>query len=225
MADDIKQYVKKRLGDKPVVVEVGAHYGEDSVRFLSVMNASNVHCFEPDPRNIHIFKKHITDSRISLYEYAVSDSNEDFVDFNLSYSSNVKPKMFKKYYWIDKDEYLDMKLNASGASSLRKGHPLLDGGEVVQVKTIRLDTWAKENNVEQIDFLWIDVQGAERGVIAGLGEMSDSIKCVWVEFGEDGYDGYMSGKETISLFSSLGFKVDLKKSSKGKKGNLLFWKE
>ena len=222
---NIKQYVKSRLFKNPVVVEIGAHYGEDSIDFLESMGASCVHCFEPDPRNIHIFKKYVKDKRISLYEFAVSDTDEDSIDFYLSYISDIKPKMFKKYHWIDKKDYVDMKINSSGASSLRKGHPLLDDGETVSVSTIRLDTWATKNGVDDIDFLWIDVQGAEREVVRGFGDMSQKIKCVWIEFGEDGYDGYMSRRETILTFDAMGFVLDEKKSSKRKKGNLLFWRK
>ncbi len=221
---NIKQYVKSRLSKNPVVVEIGAHYGEDSIDFLWSMGASCVHCFEPDPRNIYIFKKYVKDERISLYEFAVSDTNEDSIDFHLSYTSEIEPKILKKYHWIDKEDYIGMKINSSGASSLRKGHPLLDAGETVSVSTIRLDTWATKNGVDNIDFLWIDVQGAERGVVNGFGEMRKHIKCVWIEFGEDGYDGYMSRSETISMFDSMGFSLDKKHSSGSKKGNLLFWR-
>lgn len=221
---NIKKYVKSRLSKNPIIVEVGAHYGEDSIDFLETMKASCVHCFEPDPRNIYIFKKYVKDERISLYEFAVSDTDKDSIDFYLSYTSEIKPKMFKKYHWIDKEDYINMKINSSGASSLRKGHPLLDAGETVSVSTIRLDTWAANNSVENIDFLWIDVQGAEREVVKGFGDMSKKIKCVWIEFGEDGYDGYMSRNETISMFDFMGFELDKKHSSSSKKGNLLFWR-
>ena len=224
MKNNIKKYVKKKLRILPVIVEVGAHYGEDSIDFLKVMNPSCVHCFEPDPRNIYIFKKYVSDERISLHEFAVSDTDGDSIDFHTSYTPEIKPKMFKKYHWIDKEDYINMKINSSGASSLRKGHPLLDKGETVSVRTTRLDTWAVNNNVENIDFLWVDVQGAEKGVVEGFGDMSQKIKCVWIEFGEDGYDGYMSRSETISMFKSIGFTLDEKHSSSSKKGNLLFWR-
>ena len=36
------------------IVEVGAHYGEDTLRFLKFFPNSNIYCFEPDPRNILI---------------------------------------------------------------------------------------------------------------------------------------------------------------------------
>ena len=48
--NNIKKYVKSKLDENPVIVEIGAHYGEDSIDFVRAMNPSCVHCFEPDPR-------------------------------------------------------------------------------------------------------------------------------------------------------------------------------
>lgn len=222
MTDKIKKYVSKRLIELPVIVEIGSHYGEDSIDFLKVMNPICVHCFEPDPRNIFVFKKYINDRRIHLWEFAVSNFDDELVDFHQSYKSEFSSHMFDKYYWIDKKEYVDIKINASGASSLKKGHPLLDEGDTIKVRTIRIDTWAKLNDITNIDFLWVDVQGAEREVVEGLGELSKRIKYVWIEFGEDKYEGYMDRKETISLFYSIDFNLDKSISDKGNKGNLLF---
>ena len=64
---EIKKYIYSKLGsDKTVVFEVGAHFGEDSIDFLSTMNPSAVYCFEPDTRNIQVFEKYVTDDRIEL---------------------------------------------------------------------------------------------------------------------------------------------------------------
>ena len=58
----IKKYKKKFdmfkiVVDKeaPVIVEVGAHYGEDTLRFLEIFPQALVYSFEPDPRNIEVF--------------------------------------------------------------------------------------------------------------------------------------------------------------------------
>ena len=46
------------LTDPPVVVEIGAHYGEDSYYFLETFEEIELYCFEPDPRNIEMIKKY-----------------------------------------------------------------------------------------------------------------------------------------------------------------------
>ena len=47
--------------DNPIIIEIGSHYGEDSLRFIETFENAKVYCFEPDPRNIDIHKKHIDD--------------------------------------------------------------------------------------------------------------------------------------------------------------------
>ena len=222
MKQHVKDYLKNLIAPNSTIIEVGAHYGEDTVGFLKSLNPSCIHCFEPDPRNIFIFKKYVKDLNIFLHECAVSDKNEKQVDFYLSYVANFEYRMFDKYYWIDKKEYTDMKLNASGSSSFEKGRDMqvLD---VIKVDTIRIDTWAEKNKIKHVDFMWIDVQGAEKKVVEGFGKLS--IDCVWIEFGENSYRSYLGRQGTIDLLSALGFEIDKKYSDKGSKGDLLFWKK
>ncbi len=73
-----------------------------------------------------------------------------------------------------------------------------------------------------IDLAWIDVQGAEKDVILGMGSQVKNIKFIWMEYGEDTYDGAMGRIETIELMESLGFSVVDQLSSKTHAGDLLF---
>lgn len=219
MKQEVKDYLKTDIPESSIIIEIGAHYGEDSSGYLRSLNPRHLYCFEPDPRNIFMFRKHVHDPIISLVECAVSSKNETEVDFYLSYKNNFSPKMFDKYHWIDRNEYIQMKLNASGSSSLKKGgpHSILS---IVKVKTVRLDTWAKENNIDRVDFAWIDVQGAEKEVVESFGVLR--VDRVWIEYGEIQYQGFMTRKRTIDLFSSIGFELDTKHSDVKLKGDLLF---
>ena len=220
MKSRTKQYLKSVIPTQSIIVEAGAHYGEDSTGFLRSLNPRTLFCFEPDPRNIHIFRKHVSDPIIKLVEKAVSSKNEQKVPFYLNYKDSFGTKMFDKYHWIDRKEYVGMKLNASGASSL-KG--VIDSTlDIVKVETIRLDTWAKKNSINMVEFIWIDVQGAEREVVESFGNLS--IKRVWLEFGETSYEGFMTREETIRLLSSKTYKLNEEHSDTGPKGDLLFEK-
>ena len=206
----IKHYGAKFLflkslikNDAPSIIEIGAHYGEDSLRLAHTFPQAQIHCFEPDPRNISIFKKHVSNPNIHLYETALSNEDGEAV-FYLSYqpSSEAPPK----YDWIDPSDYKELQLNNSGASSLKKGYQHnLDS--VATVPSLRFDTWHKDNPIKEIDFAWIDVQGAEREVIEGMGEKIKTIKYIWMEYGEMFYDGAMSRDETVSLLASKGFDI------------------
>jgi 2-O-methyltransferase len=221
MDTHIKEFVRRSLKkNHTVIVEIGAHYGEDTQDLLDCCNPRVIHCFEPDPRNIAIIKDYISDRRVMLHEYAISD-NDGEADFYQGYKDTFSDKMFDKYSWIPRDRYVKEKLNGSGASSLKRGHSLVQNAEPIRVKTIRFESWANANKIDFVDFMWIDVQGAEKEVVCGLGYMVKYINYIWVEFGEISYEGGMTRKQTINRLYDLGFCVIESQSDQGKKGNLL----
>jgi len=215
----IKNLINK---EDPIIVEVGAHFCEDSLRFLEIFNNPIIYCFEPDPNNIKIIKKYISDIRIKLFEMAVSDSDSKNITFYQTNKPIPKNDFFLKYNWIDRHIAMDLNLGSSGASSLKQGHPLLKGSNKIKVNTIRMDTWINNNNINEIDLIWIDTQGSEKDVINSFGNVSDKIKHVWVEYGEMLYQGALNRKQTINLLSNFGFSLVEELSSTSSKGDLCF---
>lgn len=212
----IKSILKK---DDPTVVEIGAHYGEDSLRFLESFSKVNLICFEPDPRNIKMFKKYVNDERVKLFELALSNEKGK-AKFYQSYQQYKQDKIPEKYDWIQREEYIKNDLNNSGSSSLKKGYfHVLD--TPIEVETNRFDTWYKENNIGEIDFVWLDVQGAEREVIEGMGKEIENIKYFWLEYGETLYEGGMNRQDTIALMEEKGFKIVERYSDSTKQGDIL----
>ena len=193
-----------------------------------VEKEANVICEEikmyrdnPHMHAIEMIKKNLDTTRFTLIEKAVSNVDDKQVKFYLSYKENFDHiKMLHKYRWIDESDYLDKNLNRSGASSLKPGLDTVS--EVCFVETITLDTWAKEANIEHIDFIWVDVQGAERSVIEGAEHMLQHTDYIFTEFGEDQYQDYLSRERTFHEFISRGFEVVPAHTSAGEKGNALF---
>jgi len=216
-----KGFIKNILNQKenPVVIEIGAHYGEDTKEFLEEFSDIEIYCFEPDPRNIKVIKKYIGTDKINFFECAVSDSDDEEVEFFMA-KKTAPPKVPKKYGWIDEEDYYGLGLNRSGASSLKKGHPAVENAEVTKVKTVKLDSWAADHNIEEVDFIWIDVQGAEKNVINGARELIKRTKFLYMEYGELGYNDAMSLDETTNLLKESGFSV-YKVFKQGGKGDVL----
>lgn len=50
-----------------------------------------------------------------------------------------------------------------------------------QVEVVRLDEWARDNQVDQIDFLKIDTQGSELDVLKGCGDLLPGMRAIEVE--------------------------------------------
>ena len=214
----------RRLLNKvnPVVVEIGVHYGEDTLRFLEAFPECKIYCFEPDPRNIKIFKKYVKDKRAQLYEIALSNENGE-ANFYQSFQKYKESKIPEKYDWISLEEYKEEKINNSGSSSLKKGYKHTFENYIL-VKTERFDNWYKKTNIDKIDLAWIDVQGAEKEVIEGMGDEIKNIKYIWIEYGEKEYEGALDRNETILDMAARGYKVIQEMSSFAPTGDLLFEK-
>ena len=78
-------------------------------------------------------------------------------------------------------------------------------GNPYSVKSIRLETFCKENNLIS-DFIHIDVEGAEFKVFQNMGEYKP--KCIWAETGV--FDHYITGittKEFYDYMKSIGYYI------------------
>ena len=213
----IKMLLKKH---DPVIIEIGAHYGEDTLRLLETFPNAEIHCFEPDSRNYAIFEKLVNNDHVKLYNFALSNK-EGKAKFFRSFSDENIEIVPEKYDFISLEEYINEKLNGSGSSSLKPGYSDILY-EQYYVNTRRFDTWYTDNQIGEIDFVWIDVQGAERDVINGMGDIIKQIKYIWMEFGEDQYQDAMNREETIELLDSKSFDIITYLSSLERKGDLVF---
>ena len=213
----IKELIKK---NDPLIIEIGAHFGEDTLRLLETFPNAEIHCFEPDSRNYSIFKKVVNNDRVTLYDFALSNKKGK-AQFFRSFSNQEIEIVPEKYDFISLKEYRNKKLDGSGASSLKPGFSNTLS-EKYYVKTQRFDTWSTDNHIEEIDFVWIDVQGSERDVIDGMGEMIQQIKYIWMEYGEDQYQDAMTRQQTIELLNLKNFELIPSLSSLEQKGDLVF---
>ena len=200
--------------DDPVIVELGAAEGTDTRQFLKQFKNARVYSFEPDPRSIKLFKQNIQDSRCTLVEKAVSDKDGKMM-FHLS---SGWPKTNNP---LGQEWRLSSSIKESQSHS--KDYPWLKFDEDIEVESVRLDTWIKDNNISLIDFIWCDIQGAEREMIHGATETLKITRYLFTEYGEVSvYAGALSRKETIQLMSEHGFDLIEKHSSSTRRGNLLF---
>ena len=205
------------------ILEVGAHYGEDSIRFRYFFPHSKLYCFECDPRNIKIFEKYCKEiNNIKLIKKAVS-KNETILDFYQSYKEEKIKKIQDKYKFINKNEYIDLKLNASGSSSLKKSNfEHLNNSTKIQVESISLNKFCEEENIGVVDLLWIDVQGAERDVLDGASNILNKVKYIQIEYGELMYEDALSRENTIDYMKKYNFKLLHDWNPKSSTGDFLF---
>lgn len=149
--------------ESPVIFEIGANNGDDSVKLLNEFVNPIYHGFEPDKEVFNILEQRLSsfNGKIYLTCAAVSDfsGEAEFYVANNTYSSSLKkPVLHKEIY------------------------PSVLFDKKTIVKTITLDQYASDNNISYCDLAWIDVQGAEDLVIKGGTEFFKNTKYIYTEF-------------------------------------------
>lgn len=158
-----KSILKKYLPYNAVIIDCGAHIGADSVELAKIFPEGTIHSFEPIPE---VFKQLKYNSRkfpnIKCYQIALS---------------NVSGKAL-----------MNVSSGGSDASSslLNPTGHLHDNPEVlfertVEVTTLTLDDWAKQESVKAVDFLWLDMQGFEYQMLQASNEILPAVKAIHSE--------------------------------------------
>lgn len=191
-AKEIKKLLRK---EDTVILEIGANVGRDTQRFLDKFSNITLHCFEPDPRCIKKFKRRIDNKRCFLHELAISDENGES-EFYLSGGS--KPG--------HKSQHINSSSLHEPTGHLKK-HPWCTFKEKEIVKTMTLDSWFDGANIENIDFIWADVQGAEEQLIKGGINTLNNTRFFYTEFSDDElYKGQINLKDIMSLIPNFRFR-------------------
>ena len=201
-----KKDIAKMLPKNPVVVEIGAYTGGDTVEMALLWPKGAIYAFEPIPeiferlkfktrffKNIHIFNLAVSDSDV--------DKRQMFVSNNGCSSSLLEPT----------DEHL-------------KEFAAVSFDLSIKVKNIRLLDWARINNIERIDFLWIDAQGMELKIFQSAGDFIRKIKLIYTEVSLKEFykesDNYEELKKYLARYGFELYKDDLLPGAS--MGNALF---
>ena len=180
-------YIRRDYGKVPIdsiIVDIGANIGIYSV-FASLQGKNNVvYAYEPMKETFEHLNKNIE----------LNDCKDKIIPFNYAIASKREKR---KMYIAD-----------SVTNTITSSNPNLPS---VEIETITLDDILKENNLEKIDLLKMDCEGAEYEIFYNLKEENFSkIKDIRMEF-----HGLEQGIELRDFLKKKGFKIN-----KFKKGNL-----
>lgn len=189
--ENIRSLISK---DDPVILEIGANCGQTTVEFLRFFPNVRLYCFEPDPRAIEKFKRNVNAPNVQLIEAAVG-ANSGHVMFHQS--SGME--------WVDPAGW-----DHSGSIRKPKSHlevwPWVKFEKQIPVPMIKLDDWFFSNEIEKIDFIWADVQGAESDLILGALQTLKATEFFYTEFSDvEWYEGQINFDTLRSLL--INFKL------------------
>jgi FkbM family methyltransferase len=191
------EVISETIGNENVltIFEFGSRYGEDTVEFAKKFPNATIYAFECNPSTFDKCKE-----LTSQYKNIILSKTA---------LSNITGKV--KFYPIDPDKtvttWSDGNQGASSLLTASEKYPIESYVQnEIEVDCIRMDEFMKKNSIQNIDVIWMDVQGAELMVLQGTGEKIVDTKIIHleVEFFEI-YRNQPLMKDILSFFKKNNF--------------------
>jgi FkbM family methyltransferase len=172
--------IKSSIKNGDVVLDIGANIGIYSVVLSRLIGSTGkVYAFEPDPITAEFLKKNLelnNCNNVTVIQAALSDENSKII-------------LRKPEGGGDAFNYISKNIeNAKSKENI--------------IDSIRLDDFIQENNISKIDFIKIDVEGAELLSFRGAFKLLSEIKPIIIT---ECYEPYLQrfGHKIIDLVMYL----------------------
>lgn len=190
-----------------VVVDVGANIGIVTQYMRDF--AKKVYAIEPSPEHFEALKKNKEFNKwdnVEVFDIAIADKDRD--DLKIS-QNEFNRTMNTLIVSPDRKNEEGKLILETGVKDLT-GSMNAKGYEMgVPVKCKGMDTFFKENNIESVDFMKFDVEGAEDMILRsdGFKKVADKIKAIEVEF------HFPTWPQLVEYMISLGYQARRYESS------------
>jgi FkbM family methyltransferase len=144
------------------IVHIGAHELEEMSDY-NEFGISKVIWIEGNPSLIESGSKKIEGTEQLLFHGLIYDEDNVELDFNIT--NNMQSSSILKF------------------GKHKEYHPTVDVVEVMKLKSTRVDTLLKENNIEmtEFDFVNLDIQGVELKALKSFGSYLNNVKYIYTE--------------------------------------------
>ncbi len=173
-------FLERNIANFDVIFDVGANVGEWSLLVNDLRQETSVYSFEP-------IKK-------TYEEMSAKSFNDNVKLYNLALGS----KIGKMDFFVSNDSTLSSGYNRE-----------FDGGKIEEVFIDTVDNFCTEQNIKKIDFLKIDVEGAEMNVLKGADNMiaNHKIGTIQFEYGGTYIDAGVLLKDAFDFLISRGYNI------------------
>ena len=188
-------YISRFLPPNPIVIEAGAHDGEDTYQMSLIWPKGFIYAFEPDPRTYPELKGNLVNCK-NVHTFPIAlGGHEGTSTFYLS-----KPTA---------------EFGIAGQSSLYPDNPEIwpwpwveIEQEAITVPITTLDAWTEKQGIKKIDFLWIDMQGSEFQMLQACPNMLKTITVIKTEYStKEYYKGTVLFDKLKDFLESQGFRL------------------
>src|SRR4051794_29087536 len=184
-----KRVLKRYLPKDAVILEAGAHRGEDTLQFSYLWPKGHIHAFEPIPEPRAILERNVTKRRnVTVYPCALGATNG---------ASSM---------WVSD--------GADASSSLLRptGHlaawPSVGFATQITVPVTTIGKWAQTHGIQRIDGMWLDMQGLELAALQHAGSVFSTTRAIVLEVSyTELYAGQPLWPEVRDWFEGHGFRI------------------
>lgn len=157
--------IAKFLPENPVIIEAGAHRGSDSIKLARTWPQGTVISFEPNPASF-----------ANLAQNVKSMANVQAHNMALADAKGTSELFVGTAAGCEREEQV-----AEVSSTLEPTENLLGvfAGPKLEVSATVLDSWCKENKINQVDLLRLDVEGAELQILKSSPIAVSSAKVIY----------------------------------------------
>ena len=187
---DLLKLFKKN--DKLIILDIGGCEGEESIRYSRIFPFSSIYVFEPLPENQKRIAENLEKYKVeNVITMPVAVSDEKGIS-QFHVSSGHPEHESKELDW-------DFGNKSSSLLSPEKenNQTWLLFDKQINVNTETLHSFFVESKINEVDFIHMDVQGAELKVLMGAKDYIKKIKAIWLEVAD------------IELYKGQPLRVDI----------------
>jgi FkbM family methyltransferase len=176
---EIKKELKSffKISRPKLILDIGSCDGLDSIKYSYLFPNSTIYAFEPIFKNLELIKKNIEKykvNNIKIVDKALSNEEGEAT----FYLSSGRPE--------DITQDMDWDFGNKSSSLLPPAKakdilPWLEFKDEIKVKTTTLYNFMNSKGFNEVDFIHMDVQGAELLVLEGAFSYIQAIKMIWLE--------------------------------------------
>ncbi len=202
-----RSLISQYLPPKPIMIEAGAFDGSDAAESARYWPQARIYAFEPVPEN---FQKTLAATaafpQIECIPVGLFDRNGT-TTMHLSSNDRVSSSVLKPTGHL-------------------KFHPEVQFDKDVVVNITTLDHWAQQRGVSVVDFLWLDMQGAELSAMRNGEKLLKNVSTIYTEVSlRPTYEGGPLYPEIRRWLEVRGFAVIKEALPYRDMGNVLFVNE
>jgi FkbM family methyltransferase len=185
--------------DSPIVLELGACDGRHTdimCRIIKQLGIQNYqfHSFEPSSELAsQVLSRNASHFPNLRFVPSAIGNVDGTIEFHISSGTETRPDAYKQSFY--------------GSSSIKAPDKCTEYWPDMKFRTVkckcyRLDTYCEQAGIQKVDFIWSDIQGAERDMIEGGQKILSNTRYLYTEIsGGNQYKdtGYENANDLIAL--------------------------